>query len=115
MKDNIRDKGFIKGIFFILLFVAVMFVLLSFGKPYFRYYTLGSHTRNALKMDIGSIDVIRAKIKEDAKELNIPLEDEDLQVVLENKTIRVKATWSDTVDFWGYYQKKLNFTMNEEY
>ncbi len=115
MKDKIGDKGFIKGFFTILLLVAVVFVLISFGKPYLRYYTLGSHTRDFLKMEIGNIDVIRAKIKEEAKELNIPLEDKDLEVTLDQKTIRVKATWSETVDFWGYYQKKLDFTMNEEY
>lgn len=115
MKDKIGDKGFIKGFFITLLLVAVIFVLISFGKPYFRYYTLGSHTRDALKMEIGNIDIIRVKIKEEAKELNIPLEDKDLEVILDQKTIRVKATWSETVDFWGYYQKKLDFTMNEEY
>ena len=31
------------------------------------------------------------------------------------KVIKVKATWSETVDFWGYYQKKLDFVMEEEY
>jgi len=115
MKDKIGDKGFIKGFFTILLLVAVVFVLISFGKPYLRYYTLGSQTRDILKMETGNIDIIRVKIKEAAKELNIPLKDKDLEVTLDQKTIRVKATWSETVDFWGYYRKKLDFTMNEEY
>ena len=34
---------------------------------------------------------------------------------LDRKMIKVKATWSETVDFWGYYQKKIDFVMEEEY
>ena len=40
---------------------------------------------------------------------------EDLDVSIVNKIVKVKATWSETVDFWGYYQKKIDFVMEEEY
>jgi hypothetical protein len=76
---------------------------------------LGSHTRDILKSEIGNIEMIRQKTLDNAKELGVPLDEEKLEVVLDKKIIRVKATWSETVDFWGYYQKKFDFVLDEEY
>ena len=50
----------------------------------------------------------------DAEELHVPLDEKDLEVAKVEKMIKVKATWSETVDFWGYYQKKIDFVMEEE-
>jgi hypothetical protein len=115
MKERIGEKGLIKGIFIVLVLVAAAFLLISYGRPYYRYYVLGSHTRDLLKSEIGDITTIRAKIMEDAQELNVPLDEENLEVVRDNKIIRVKASWTDTVDFWGYYQTKIDFSINEDY
>ena len=115
MNERIGEKGLIKGIFIVLVLVAVVFLSISFGTPYYRYYVLGSHTRDILKSEIGRIETIRTKIMEEAKELNVPLDEENLEVVLDKKIIRVNASWTDTVDFWGYYEKKIDFSINEEY
>ena len=112
---NIGDRGSIKGLFCLSVLVAIVFVGISFAKPYYRYYTLGSHTRDFLKSDIGTIDSIRKNIMDNAEELKVPLDEEDLDVAIVNKMVKVKATWSETVDFWGYYQKKIDFVMEEEY
>ena len=115
MKHRIGDKGFVKGLFIVLIIVACAFVAISFGKPYYRSLMLGSHTRDILKSEIGNIESIKKQTLENAKELGIPLDEKNLEVVLDKKIIRVKATWSETVDFWGYYQKKFDFALNEEY
>jgi hypothetical protein len=115
MNKRIGEKGLIKGIFIVLVLVVVAFLLISYGRPYYRYYVLGSHTRDILKSEIGRIETIRTKIMEEANELNVPLDEENLEVVLDKKIIRVNATWTDTVDFWGYYQTKIDFSINEEY
>ena len=115
MKERIGEKGLIKGIFIIVVLVAVAFLLMSYGKPYYRSYVLGSHTRDILKSEIGNITTIKTKIMEEAQELNVPLEEDNLEVVLDKKIIRVSASWTDTVDFWGYYETKIDFSMNEEY
>jgi hypothetical protein len=114
MKERIGEKGLVKGIFIILVLVAVAFLLISYGKPYYRYYLLGSHTRDILQLEIGNVETIRTKIMGEAKELNVPLDGENLEVVRDLKVARVKASWTETVDFWGYYQTKLDFSMNEE-
>ena len=114
MNKRIGEKGLVKGIFTILLLVFVAFLLISYGKPYYRSYVLGSHTRDILRSEIGNIDTIKTKIMEEAKELNVPLNEENLEVVRE-KVIKVNASWTDTVDFWGYYETRIDFSMNEEY
>jgi hypothetical protein len=115
MMKKVGDRGSVKGFFCLFILVAVVFVGISFSKPYYRYYTLGSHTRDFLKSDVGVIEVIRKNIMANAAELNVPLDEKDLEVVVDRKIIKVRATWSETVDFWGYYQKKIDFVMEEEY
>lgn len=115
MMKKMGDRGSIKGFFWLIILAAVVFVGISFSKPYYRYYTLGSHTRDFLKSDIGNIEAIRKDVMDNAAELKIPLDEKELEVVMVNKIIKVKATWSETVDFWGYYQKKIDFAMEEEY
>jgi adenine-specific DNA methylase len=114
-KMKIGNNGSVKGIFLFFLFIAAIYVGVSFSKPYYRAFTLGSHTRDFLKTDIGNIQAIRNNVMNDAKELKVPLNEKDLEVFVVNKIIKVKAKWSETVDFWGYYQKELDFSMQEEY
>ena len=114
MNKGIGEKGLIKGIFIVLVLVAVVFLSISFGTPYYRYYVLGSHTRDILQLEIGNVDTIKTKIMAEAQELNVPLDEENLEVVRDLKIVKVNASWTDTVDFWGYYQTKMNFSMYEE-
>ena len=34
---------------------------------------------------------------------------------MKERMVNVKATWSETVDFWGYYKKTIDFVMEEDY
>ncbi len=115
MKNDLGEKGFIKTLLGLVLLGAIMVSLVLFGKPYYRSYTLGSHTRDFLKTEIGDVGAIRANVIKDAAELGIKLNEADLSVTLDQKVVKVKATWKDTVDFWGYYKKTFDFEMYEEY
>ena len=115
MKIKIGEGGLIRGLLLLALLVAIAFVGISFGKPYYRYLVLGSHTRDIMKEEIGNVEAIKEKIMGAAKELNVPLQEDNLDVRIENKMVKVDAHWSEVVDFWGYYQKKLDFAMHEEY
>jgi len=114
VKNNIGNQGFVKGFLSLLLIVLLAYIGISFGKPYYRYYTLGSHTRDFLKMETGNIQAIREKILSEAADLKINLKGKDLEVSIVNKIVKVRAKWSDTVDFGGYYTKKLYFVMEED-
>ena len=115
MRKTFNDKGLIRGILLIALVLVIVFILVSFGTPYYRYYTLGSHTRDFLKSEIGNLEMIKERVMLDAKDLGISLNEKNLEVTQEKKIIKVKAKWSETVDFWGYYQKTFHFEMSEEY
>jgi hypothetical protein len=115
MRDGIGSRGFVKLVFIIAVFVALVFVGFSFGRPYYRYNTLRSYTQDRLEMELGNLKTIKEKVLEDAASLNIPLKEENLEVTQEGKKVRVKATWSEVVDFWGYYRKQLDFNMDVEY
>ena len=111
MKGGIGREGFVKLFLTLSLVVAITFVGISFGKPYYRFNTLRSHTKDLLLSDLTNIEMIKKGIMKDAEELDIPLDEENLSVIADpsTKIIKVKATWSETVDFWGYYQKRLDF------
>jgi hypothetical protein len=115
LMKKIGNRGFVKGFLALFFLVAIVFVGVSFGKPYYRYYSLSSHTRDFLKSDTYNVETIRTNIMTDAEELKVPLAEEDLEVVVDKKNVKVKATWSETVDFWGYYQKTFDFVMEEDY
>jgi hypothetical protein len=115
MMKKIGNRGFVKGFLALCILGAVVFAGISFGKPYYRFYMLGSHTRDFLKTEIGDINAIRKNVMDDAAELNVPLDEQDLEVFVDKKVVKVKASWSETVDFWGYYQKNIDFVMEEEY
>jgi hypothetical protein len=115
MRDGIGSRGFVKLIFILAIFVGLVFVGFSFGRPYYRYNTLRSYTQDALEMQTGTLQTIKEKVLADAASLHIPLKEENVEVTQDGKRIRVKATWSEVVDFWGYYRKQLDFNMDVEY
>lgn len=116
MKHILSRQGFIRGFLSLLIIVAIIYVGISFGKPYYRYNTLRSHTKDVLLTGIDNVEAVKEKVLTDAAELQIPLKESNLEVTMVpmSKVIKVKATWSETVDFWGYYQKKLDFVMTVE-
>ncbi len=115
MRKEIGNRGIVGLILTLAILVAFAFVGISFGRPYYRYNALRSNTKDTLMMELGSVQSIKEKIMADAASLRVPLKEEALDVTIEGKKVKVKASWSEVVDFWGYYQKRLDFTMEEEY
>ena len=111
------EKGFIKTLLGLGLLIGLIFIGVTLAKPYYRYYQFGSHTRDFLKTDIGEVNLIRKHMLEDAAELGVPLNDRDLTVSVDTfkKQVRVRATWTDTVDLFGQYQKDIDFILEEEF
>jgi len=116
LKNITNRQGFIKGFLSLSIIAALIFVGVSFGKPYYRYNTLRSHTRDLLLSGVENVETIKERVLADAAELQVPLKESNLEVTmaLQTKIIKVKAVWSETVDFWGYYQKELDFVMTVE-
>jgi len=116
MKSVVGQRGSITGILLFLVLIAIAYVGISFAKPYIRYNTLRSHTTDILQMELKSLPAIKEQVLKDAAELKVPLSEENIEVTVSSmKVIKVRATWSETVNFWDYYQKQLDFVMEVDY
>ncbi|MBI5100637.1 MAG: hypothetical protein HZB33_02190 [Nitrospirae bacterium] len=117
MRNNhvLSQQGFIKGILWMFVLIALGYAGISFGQPYYRYNTLRSHTKDMILMDIGDINTIKARVLKEAAELKVPLTEENLDVsITEKKVVKVKGRWSETVNFWDYYSKTIDFELDVE-
>lgn len=112
MKRVKGEQGFVKGLLILLVIAAVGYAGIAFGMPYYRYNTLISHMKTYYEFEGGrvTVEAIKEKVMEEAEKLNIPINEENVKVTMnEAKFIKIEATWSEIVDFWGYYQHKLDF------
>jgi hypothetical protein len=114
-RQTLSEHGYIKGILLLALLAAIVYAGISFGQPYYRYNTLRSHSKDILSTELGSVDSIKKQILAEAVALNVPLSEDHLSVTVNtNKIVKVKGTWSETVNFWDYYSKKLDFELEVE-
>ncbi|TAN41817.1 MAG: hypothetical protein EPN25_04260 [Nitrospirae bacterium] len=114
--DVLSEKGFVKGLLILFILVGIVFVGISFGRPYIRYNTLKSHTKDILTIETSAApERIKGLVMEEAKALKVPLSEENLTVTIDSKKFtRVKGRWSETVNFWDYYSRKFDFEMDVE-
>lgn len=110
--DN--EKGFIKFVSITALLVFLIYSGIQFGMPFYRYSAFKSDVKELARISLGNVNRTRTDIFERAKEVNIPLEEDNLIVTRSENRVRVKASWSETVDILGLYQKKLDFTVDVE-
>lgn len=114
MKVLNNENGFIKFIFTMLVLASLVYAGLKFGMPYYRYSAFKSDTKELARISIGDTEKTRAQIFERAQELKLPLEENDIKVTKTVRGVRVQASWPETVDLLGLYQKKFNFAVDEE-
>jgi hypothetical protein len=109
-----NEKGFIKFIFITAVLAFLIYAGVQFGMPFYRYEAFKSDVKEMARITLGDVNRTKTDILERAKELNIPLDKDDLVVSRSGNTVLVKAAWSETVDMFGFYQKKLDFTVDVE-
>ena len=107
-----NENGFFKFAFVTALIVFAMYAGLQFGMPFYRYSTLKTDATELARISVGDLEKTRAQIAERAEELKLPITEKDIEVVREGKLVRVMASWSETVDILGLYQKKIVFNLD---
>ena len=112
---KLNNKGFVKGIFSVFVLGIGIFVIVSFAMPYYRHNIFTSYVDNILDADRVNLSRVRERVMTSASELKVPLNEENLIVELHNGRVSLQASWSEVVDFWGYYQKTLHFNINTEH
>jgi len=114
MKILRNEKGYIKFVFTVLVIGLLVYTGIQFGIPYYKYSAFKYDVKDIIRINLGHVAKTRENLFERAKEVKIPIEEEDISVVNMGKTVRVKTSWSETVDLLGLYQKQLNFTIDIE-
>lgn len=110
-----NKEGFFKFVFVLLIIAFLMYAGLQFGMPFYRHSSLRSDVEQVARISIaGDVDKTRAQIFELAQELNIPIKEQDIEVIKTARGMRVKTSWSETVDILGLYQKTFDFKIDVE-
>ncbi len=114
MKYKLGNQGFLK-MSHLLLIVLFSLIVIPLAQPFIRYYSLSWHTDFMIKANPGNPAIIRKEIISYAEKKRIPLLERNLTVFREKKKVKVEIYWTDAIDYFGYYQKPLTFTIIDEY
>jgi len=109
-----NEKGFIKVAFILAVLALCIYAGFQLGTPYYRYSVFKSDAKEITRVGLGDVKRTKTMLFEKAQELKLPLEENDLSVVITNTRVHVKTSWSETVDLFGIYQKELNFSIDIE-
>ena len=114
VKSLKNQYGMIKPLITIALLVAAVYAGYRFGMPYYRYAAFKSDVKEIARMELGDAERTRKQVYETAQEFKIPIEEQDIEVVKKEKTVRVRTAWSVDVDLFGIYRKTLPFEVDVE-
>ncbi|HMK50643.1 MAG TPA: hypothetical protein VK435_11365 [Thermodesulfovibrionales bacterium] len=114
MNELRNERGSVKVIFTLAFVVLCVYVGLKIGTPYYRYSVFKSDAREIARVGLGDISRTKTMLVERAQELKLPIGEEDISVNVTNKTVLINTSWAETVDFFGVYQKELDFSVNIE-
>ena len=110
-----NEYGFIKFIIIMLVLACIVYVGIKIGVPYYKYSAFKSDVKEIARISVATTpDRTRTQVYERALDLNIPLEEEDIEVKEFREGVRIETAWSDTVDFLGIYQYAFDFTIDIE-
>lgn len=110
-----NQKGFFKFVFVLGLIAFFMYAGLQFGMPFYRYTSFKTDAAQIARISVaGDIDKTRAQVFERAQESNIPIKEQDIEVIKTTRGMRVKTAWSEEVDILGIYQKTFDFKIDVE-
>jgi len=110
-----NHEGFFKFVFVLALIAFLIYAGFQFGIPFYRYTSFKSDAEQIARMSVAmDIARTRAQVFERAQEANIPIKEQDIEVIKTVRGTRIKTGWSETVDILGIYQKTYDFKIDVE-
>jgi predicted membrane protein len=106
-----NEKGYVKFLFTILVLASLVYVGIKVGMPYYKHSAFKSDVIELARIST-DVEKTKEQIIERAHELKIPIQPDDIDITKTEKTLHVKTSWSETVDFLGFYQKTFNFSVD---
>jgi hypothetical protein len=110
-----NERGTIKALLVILILACMVYVGFKLGIPYYKYSAFKSEAKEIARISRATqIGRTQTQIYERARELNIPIEEEDITVTQTANGLHVETGWTETVDFLGLYQYTFDFVVDVE-
>ena len=109
-----NEKGYIKFVLVVIILALCSYLGIKFGTPYYRYSVFNADAKEITRISLGDVKKTQALLYERAQELKLPIEEDDISVTVDKKTVYVSTSWAETVDIFGIYQKELNFAVDIE-
>lgn len=85
---------------------AIVYLGVLFGRPYYKYYAFKSDAEEIVRF----ADVEERQMKEHfmkrAKDIGVPLKEENLELTKVNDGYKAKVSWSETVKVYEYKKQK---------
>ncbi|RMG69555.1 MAG: hypothetical protein D6710_08605, partial [Nitrospirae bacterium] len=66
------------------------------------------------RLSYNSPEKYRELFYDRAVTLHVPIEPSDIYVSIQNNRVNIATSWSETIDFMGFYQYELNFDIDVE-
>ena len=102
-----------RKIIWLLIFSLLVYSGIKFGMPYYRYVAFKSEIKEIARISPGlKDDEIRNRVFERAQELNVPIEKDDIELSITEKTVQINTSWFEVVDILGQYRKTLTFSVD---
>lgn len=113
MSVLLANDGYLKPLFVIVALAAAAYLGLLFGKPYYRYSALKSDAAEMARVSLGDERKLREMIFSRAQELGIPIEEDAIFVDRNaDNVMDVKASWNESVNVLGLYERDLAFSID---
>ena len=109
-----NEKGYVKFVLIVIILALCAYLGIQFGTPYYRYSVFNSDAKEITRISLGDVKKTQALLYERAQELKLPIEEDNISVTADKKTVYVSTSWSETVDLFGMYQTELNFSVDFE-
>ena len=110
-----NERGAIKALLVIFILACMVYVGFKLGIPYYKYSAFKSEAKEIARISRATqIGRAQTQIYERARDMNIPIEEEDVIVTQTTTGVRVETGWTETVDFLGLYQYTFDFNVDVE-
>jgi len=110
-----NERGSVKSVLVLLILACMVYVGIKLGIPYYKYSAFKSEAKAIARISSASQHIrTLTQVYERAQEMNIPLEEEDINITTTSKGVRIETGWTETVDFFGIYQYTFDFTVDVE-
>jgi hypothetical protein len=99
----------------LLLFFGVLGVFVyacfQFAMPYYKHFRFKSDAEFVVKFNVRDEEEMLHRLVDKAEEVGLYIPEDDFVLERTKVGYNMEVSWSNTVDLFGLYRKKLDFTV----